>query len=178
VFLHGGLFVLDDDRREEIVDELEEATASFTEEDGERVVDELHHCDSVYDGEHMEAGPDLVPIASDYKLLGFSDEEGLFDPDDAWIAAHEMDGVFVASGPDFGSASDVTLDLCDIAPTLLSAMEFHVPEDMDGRVCRDLLRGGTDIETRRPLASRHQTELTEEDRDRMNERLKQLGYMD
>jgi arylsulfatase A-like enzyme len=72
----------------------------------------------------------------------------------------------------------VTLDLCDIAPTLLSAMELPVPEDVDGRVCRDLLRGGTDIETRRPLASRHQTELTEEDRDRMNERLKQLGYMD
>ena len=183
VFLHGGLFVLDEDRREEIVEELTEALEAFTDGRGERVVDEVYPREQVYEGPHVEAGPDLIPISDDYKLLGFSGDEELFDPDDGWIAAHEMDGLFLASGPDFGRGEGVSLDLYDVAPTLLHAMGYAVPEDVDGRVRRDLFdeasdRRAAEVETRAPMSSAQEVALTDEDRERMDERLKQLGYLE
>jgi len=183
VFLHGGLFVLNEDRREEIVEELETVLASFTDVDGDRVVDETYRADAVYEGPHRDAGPDLIPIANDHKLLGFSGDESLFDFEDDWIAAHEMDGVFVANGPDFGTRVGAELSLYDVAPTLLHAMGYAIPEDIDGEVRRDLFRdenqaAASDPTSRAPLAAAHETELSDKDRERMNERLKQLGYVD
>jgi len=181
VFLHGGLFVLDDDRREEIVEALTEDLSSFTGEDEGRVVDELHRRENIYDGPYTEAGPDVVPISDDYKLLGFSGDETLFDPDDDWSAAHEMDGVFIASGPDFGTDSEVTVELYDVAPTLLHGMGCSVPTDTDGTVRRDLFdeasgRKQSEPETRSPISPGHEGTLTDEDRERMEKRLQQLGY--
>jgi len=183
VFLHGGLFVLDDDRREAIVAELTEALEAFTDGRGERVVDEVYPREQVYEGPHVEAGPDLIPISDDYKLLGFSGGDELFDPEDDWIAAHEMDGLFLASGPDFGRGEGVSLGLYDVAPTLLHAMGYAVPEDVDGSVRRDLFdeasdRRAAEVETRAPMSSAHEVALTDEDRERMDERLKQLGYLE
>jgi predicted AlkP superfamily phosphohydrolase/phosphomutase len=119
VFLHGGIFVLDESRRDEIIEELESAFKTFTDERGNKVIDEVYRGDEVYDGPHVGDGPDLVPIARDHKMLDFSGDEELFDPDDDWIAGHEMDGLFVANGPDFGSQSGVEVSIYDVMPTIL-----------------------------------------------------------
>jgi len=180
-FLHGGLFVLDDNRREAIVAELTEALASFTDVDGDRVVDETYRADAVYEGPHRDAGPDLIPVANDHKLLGFSGDGSLFDFEDDWIAAHEMEGVFVANGPDFASGRDVAISLYDVSPTLLHVLDHAVPEDMDGDVRQDLLLGKRaqgGVRTCSPKSPAHEANLTDEDKERMNERLKQLGYID
>lgn len=183
VFLHGGIFVLDESRREEILDRLETALTSFTDSRGEQVIDELHRREDVYEGEHMAAAPDLIPVSGDHKFLGFATDRQLFDPDDDWIASHEMEGLFLANGPTFDEQSDVSLSVYDIAPTLLHAMSHAVPDDIDGDVRDDLYsessaRREEPIETCAPLAPGHAAELTAEDRERMNERLQQLGYMD
>ena len=103
--------------------------------------------------------------------------------DDDWIAGHEMDGLWIAQGPDFGLGEGVSLDLYDIALTLLHAMWYAIPEDIDGEVRRDLFRdenqaAASDPTSRAPLAAAHETELSDKDRERINERLKQLGYVD
>jgi predicted AlkP superfamily phosphohydrolase/phosphomutase len=181
VFLHGGLFVLDEDRRVEIIEEMETAFETFTDERGERVIETVHRGEEVYDGEHTGVGPDVVPIAPDYKLLGFSGDGALFDPEDDWIAGHEMEGVFIGSGPYFGDRSEVELSLYDVVPTVLHGLGAAVPTDIDGTVQRKFMSGvvgDADTETRDPLPPRPEDELGESDKERMNERLKQLGYME
>ena len=181
VFLHGGIFVLDEERRGEIVAELERAFESFTDGRGKQVIDEVYRREEVYEGAYVAAGPDLVPISDDYKFLGFSGDGGLLDPDDDWIAGHEMGGLWIAQGPDFGNTSGVDLTLYDVAPTLLHANGYAVPEDVDGEVRRDLLsetKDGATVTTCAPRSPEHDTNLTDEDRERMEERLKQLGYVD
>jgi hypothetical protein len=61
-------------------------------------------------------------------------------------------------------------------------MGYAIPEDIDGEVRRDLFRdenqaAASDTTSRAPLSAAHETELSDEDRERMNERLKQLGYV-
>jgi hypothetical protein len=135
----------------------------------------------VYDGPYVGDGPDLVPIARDHKMLGFSGDGALFDPDDDWIAGHEMDGLFVANGPDFRTGEVTSLALYDAMPTLLHVSGYDIPRDVDGTVRRDLLavtseRRRANSETRGPLGSVHGRGVTDDDRERMNERLEQLGY--
>lgn len=179
VFLHGGISVLEDQRREEILEALEDALRSFTDARGDPVIDEVHRGEDVYSGSHVEAGPDLVPISDGYKFLGFSGDGTTFDPEDDWIAGHEMNGFWLANGPDFSSSSGVELSLYDVAPTLLHAMGYPVPTDVDGDVQWDVLSGQeTTVQTCEPRAPGHGSELTDEDRERMNERLRDLGYVE
>jgi hypothetical protein len=54
---------------------------------------------------------------------------------------------------------------------------------VDGSVRRDLFdeasgRRAAEVETRPPMSSAHGAALTDEDRERMDERLKQLGYVE
>jgi predicted AlkP superfamily phosphohydrolase/phosphomutase len=177
VFLMGGLYVLDEKRRETILDELEDALRTVTIE-GDRVFDEIHRTDDVYTGEYTPQTPDLIPIANDHKLLGFSDNGTIFADQNDWIASHEMDGVFIGHGPSFGSAESVRLNLTDVAPTLLRAMEQPVPNDMNGSVQTQILDDYTDTEFRQPIEEMSGREATPSDRKQMEENLRQLGYID
>lgn len=175
VFINGGIYVLDDE--DGTSDELADALERATDPAGEPIVDTVVRGAEVYSGSHADAAPDLVPISRRYKLLGFSRDGTVYDPDDDWVAGHEMDGVFAATGPDFTREDDLALDIYDVAPTLLHAMGLAVPEDIDGEVRTDLLTTDEPVECREPLPSRHGTAISDSDAERMQERLEELGYV-
>lgn len=177
VFLMGGIYVLNEDRRDGIIDEIERELLSF-EKDGQQVINEVHRTDEVYSGTYTEAAPDLIPLSADYKLLGLSQDGSLFNPDDAWIAAHEMDGMFIGNGPAFQNKTGVKMDIYDVAPTLLQAVGRPVPNDVDGSVRHDILSGDGEIRWREPLStglSHSQSTVSEQD---VTENLKDLGYIE
>ncbi|WP_246988654.1 alkaline phosphatase family protein [Halorientalis marina] len=179
VFLMGGIYVLNESRRDEIMDEIERELLSFR-DDGHQVIDEVHRTDDVYNGPYTDAAPDLIPISDDYKLLGLSVDGSLFDPENAWIAAHEMSGVFVGHGPAFQDRSEVTLDIQDVAPTLLHAMERPVPNDVDGSVRDDILSDRVEdvVQWRDPLSSGQTHSASSVSEEEVKETLKQLGYIE
>lgn len=177
VFLMGGIYVLERDRRNEIIDEVERELLSF-EEGGNQVIDEVYRTEEVYSGAHLDAAPDLIPLSNDYKLLGLSADGILFDPENAWVADHEMDGIFVGSGPSFREESDVELSIYDVAPTLLHAMDRSVPSDVDGSVRRDILTTNDKVQKCDPLSSRPSHSASTVSREDVRENLRQLGYIE
>jgi predicted AlkP superfamily phosphohydrolase/phosphomutase len=184
VFLHGGIYALDDDpgRRAETADAVAEALESFTDASGDPVVDEVWRTRDVYTGAHAGAAPELIPVSNTHKFLGFGPSGDLFTRDE-WAASHEMDGVFLASGPSFGTGTGVELDLQDVVPTLLHAMGDAIPADVDGETRRDLLAEGTGPATeepsvRDPIDPPHRAELPGDEQDRIEERLRDLGYVE
>ena len=53
---------------------------------------------------------------------------------------HRPEGILIATGPPIRpGAEPAEASLLDIAPTVLSLLGIHVPDDMDGRILTELL---------------------------------------
>ncbi|MGQ0722075.1 MAG: alkaline phosphatase family protein [Candidatus Eiseniibacteriota bacterium] len=60
--------------------------------------------------------------------------------DTQWAHARKPDGFFVmAGGPVIASRERAAVSVYDVAPTVLALLGIPVPEDMDGRVARELV---------------------------------------
>lgn len=176
VFVNGGIYLVGDD--DGVRDELESALREAVDPDGDPLLAEIRRGGDVYEGPYVAAAPDLVPVSDHYKLLGFGHGDDVYALDDDWIAGHEMDGVFVASGPGFVEGDGVELDVYDVAPTLLHSMGLAVPDDVDGDVRTDVLDGDGDVTMRESLEPDRTARLSAADDRRIQERLEQLGYVE
>jgi len=97
---------------------------------------------------------------------------------------HTLDGILVASGPDF--RKNHRLDgahILDVAPTILHSLGVPIPEDMDGRLLAEVFRDGYlqdhPAQYSQPLgpSGDPEGELTEEEEETMKEKLRSLGYL-
>lgn len=174
VFLNGGIYVLN----ERVKNELERRLLGATDSEGDALFDHIRRGDNVYEGPKSGEGPDFIPYSNHYKLLGFGTEGNVFESDDDWIAGHEMDGIFIASGPDFNNLNNVNLDIYDFAPTLLHAIGLRIPCDMDGRVRSDVLVNDDEVIERSSIDYNGNKDITDVDNRRIQDRLEQLGYIE
>ena len=99
-----------------------------------------------------------------------------------------MNGIFVAAGPDIQRGTAETVHLYDIAPTILHLFDIPVPADMDGRVREDIVtaeylmahpaklqKQAAGNECRQTMS--HAREMTQQEKDFVQQQLKDLGYM-
>ncbi|MFW6116942.1 MAG: hypothetical protein ACOC6F_04370 [bacterium] len=98
---------------------------------------------------------------------------------------HSREGIFVAWGGDIARAHTVAdAEIVDLAPTILHLMGLSVPEDVDGKVLRQILKPGSEAADRRVrlredtgpgiLVSDRQPDEGEET---VKDRLRALGYL-
>jgi arylsulfatase A-like enzyme len=99
-----------------------------------------------------------------------------------------MNGIFVAAGPDIRPGAVEIVHLCDIAPTILHLFNVPVPADMDGRVREDIVTA--EYLKAHPAKFQNETagnksqetisqakEMTQQEKDFVQQQLKDLGYM-
>jgi predicted AlkP superfamily phosphohydrolase/phosphomutase len=110
--------------------------------DGGTVVDRVWTREELYDGPYTELAPDLIFVARDYSCLGrpvLGARSWFRDSTAGANGFHRMGGVILALGE--GIRAGVRIGDCeilDMTPTLLHALGEPVPDDMDGRVVREL----------------------------------------
>jgi len=104
---------------------------------------------------------------------------------DKYSGLHTMDGIFIARGNLIRGACTVSnMELADLAPTLLYALDEPIPEDMDGRVRADLFApsvvASRRIRRREPVTARSEVPegLTPEEEEQMRAKLRALGYVE
>ncbi|OPZ23120.1 MAG: Type I phosphodiesterase / nucleotide pyrophosphatase [candidate division BRC1 bacterium ADurb.BinA364] len=105
---------------------------------GETVVEQAWFREELYEGPETPMAPDIFFKARNYAVLGrslFGDTQPLRGSLATPNGFHRPDGVLLATGRGFrgGGARIEGARLIDIAPTVLHAMGFPVPDDMDGR---------------------------------------------
>jgi len=158
--------------------------------DGTLIVREVYRREELYQGPYLPIAPDIIFVtAPDYKAD--SGLQGAFTSDapladlDKYSGLHTMDGIFVARGSLIRGGCTVSdMELADLAPTLLYALDEPIPEDMDGRVRAELFVPSL-------AASRHikyqdaalslpemQEGLTVEEEEQMRTKLRGLGYIE
>lgn len=153
-------------------------------ETGEKVIEEVWFKEEVYDGEKMDAMPDLVVKSKGNYLIGHRPFPNVFSKRDRYI--HDLYGTFMAYGPDFKEGYEVEgAEIVDVAPTILHLMNEKIPKDMEGRVLKEIFREGSDPAERdvkycEPIQSEEieESELDEDEQRKIKERLKGLGYME
>jgi len=156
--------------------------------DGQPVVDRVWTREELYEGPHTELAPDLVFVARNYSCLGrpvLGGRSWFRDSSSGANGFHRMGGVILALGE--GVRAGVRIEdseITAITPTILHAMGEPLPDDMDGKIVRDLFkpqwwrshpprycdpRGFVDPEFA-PSSS--------DDDEGLKDRLRALGYLD
>jgi predicted AlkP superfamily phosphohydrolase/phosphomutase len=165
---------------------------------GRPLLSRVYRRDEIYSGPYLEEAPDLVlpwweaefvPRPSDPAAAG---RRPAVRPDAAklrggldFVADHRIDGALVLAGGPFRRGAAVRdPSLQDITPTLLHLLGLPVPREMDGRVLLEAFEEGFLREA--PVryeedegAERDTGEVyTEEEEEKVRERLKGLGYLE
>lgn len=168
--------------RKEVIEGLEDLTDSET---GRKVVKKVWRREGIYGGEFLERAPDIVFQCSENYDVKRILEGRLFSEVKKLLGIHEMDGIFMAHGPNIKEGHKIEgAEIIDIAPTLLHMNGISVPEDMDGRVLRGIFKSNSEldkeVEYQEPLErkSKSKYEMSGEDEEKVRERLKGLGYLE
>lgn len=184
----GSVSTADYDR---VRDELAEKMKTLNDpETGEPIIGHVHKREDIYHGPYLENAPDLFVLTTETSHV-FSPDLGegpvLEKPENPAPAPHRMDGIFIIHGPDIKKGVILNgLQLSDIAPTVLYLLDTPVPEDMDGNIITEACEQDC-LDTKPPVktgtGNEHELEeldddLSPEEKMKMEETLKALGYME
>jgi predicted AlkP superfamily phosphohydrolase/phosphomutase len=143
-----------EDLRGRLIRELESWRHPVT---GERIVERAYRREEVYAGECLAEAADIIPHWALDRGYNYGFRLSSKSPDGNWIArvdparpdsplfprkfsSHRDHGILAAAGPSIRGGQAVEgARIIDLAPTILSLLDVHVPEDMDGRVLGAIL---------------------------------------
>jgi predicted AlkP superfamily phosphohydrolase/phosphomutase len=153
-------------------------------DDGQPVIERVYRREELYRGPYVEHAPDLTFITRESAYQesdSFNSETALASPPARGRGPHRREGIFIARGPELGAGELPPAAIEDIAPTILHLCGLPVPEDMDGRVLTEMLEAPTVV--RRAAAASAASAPTAsafspEEEAAVQERLRQLGYLD
>jgi predicted AlkP superfamily phosphohydrolase/phosphomutase len=163
---------------------------NVSEPEGRKVFVDVFKRESLYYGKNIDKLPDIIfTLDPEFVALGYSDPRvWLRNP--FRLPGHHMaypNGLMIVSGDSvrkrfrFGAAR-----IYDVAPTILHILGQSIPNDMDGKVLKDLFEKGTELgarqvcvrETSPPESDAHGSGmLTTEEEEEIKRRLRALGYI-
>jgi predicted AlkP superfamily phosphohydrolase/phosphomutase len=168
--------------------ELTEAllTRCVDPETGERLITRVYTREEIFDGPNMENAPDLTVTLRDFGFVSTRRTNTVYAKRAKPMGTHHPDGIFIARGPNVQKNKSINrLNLLDIAPTTLHAMDLPIPQDLQGRVAKELYT--PEYLAKHPVtwgdrtvtgeASVLPSDVPEEDVDVL-EKMKALGYIE
>ena len=140
-------------------------------ETGEKVIEKALKREEVYSGPYLNNAPDILVLTKDQEYISDSSPYGdIFSRNTNEIHTHKMNGIFIAYGPDIKRGQIKGARIIDIAPTILHMMDIPVPEDMDGRVLKEIFKEDSDIARRKVIYQKM------DEKERIKERIGKLNF--
>ncbi|NAT10277.1 hypothetical protein C4E22_01780 [ANME-1 cluster archaeon AG-394-G06] len=130
--------------------------------------------DELYLGEYVNLAPNILFEIDDFECsiyFGFNKEVYQKpSPNPVYSGAHKKEGVFIAYGPDIKEEVQIQgAKIYDIAPTILHMFGLSVPDDMDGRLLKEIFKEGSEPAQR---AVRYQA--VDMEREKVKDQIKKL----
>lgn len=155
---------------------------SITDSNNNQLVKKAHKATELYTGERKYS-PDIILEFSEGVdgTPNFGGETIGTEEDSDWVATHRTTGMYGVSGNLFNQFTDAPeIDIIDLAPTILYALEEDIPEDIDGQVRTGLFSKSSNPTTKevktQPSLGSNSNKNTEIDSD-LEDTLRDLGYM-
>lgn len=175
-----------DNLRSEIIRKLKEF---MNEVASNKVEIEIYAKEEIYHGDYFDEMPDITFLAHNNgyqagSLMGFGSNRTIIDSA-LNQGHHNIDGILLAKGESLkdGINLDAT-SIMDITPTILYIMGCKIPEDMDGRVLKEIFKEAFmeqhPIEFVEPRKGKRKqrSEMSPQEQKEIIERLRNLGYID
>jgi len=156
--------------RQELISKLENVIDPAT---GERVFERIYRREEIYHGRYLDKAPDLILITKDLKYHVIHSRYGDAVVSDPAVrkgkGIHRMNGILMAYGPDIAEGKEIqNAEIIDVAPTILHMMGLPIPDDVDGKVLKEIFREDSE------MAKREVQHIRAGEIARINERLKEL----
>ena len=154
------------------------------------VVQNIWRKEEIYQGPYLDILPDLVIefLGDSSRYIAHSAEaapgDNIFVPSKL-SGGHTKHGTFIGYGPDIEKNVEIeNVRIFDIAPNILHMLNVPIPEDMDGKVLRQIFKrdsplSGKPVEYQEPKI-REPAEMerySAKEEETIKERLKDLGYL-
>ena len=126
--------------RTNLISELQDIADPRT---GVKVAQQVFKKEELYAGPYLSQAPDIVVLPNDGYMLGNvgAIEDIWVYPDIDWTRCHRLQGIFTILGPDVMKGANIEgAKIYDLAPTILHILGIPVPEDMDGRVLKEIFK--------------------------------------
>lgn len=125
----------------------------------------------------------MLPTNMDYGLISFDKKNRMYRRKKGGF--HRKEGVFFALGDEFNSRLNAgKLSIVDVSPTILHAMGIEVPNDVDGKVRKEVFKKNSDSYKRKvilgPSSQKKAQEqrLSKKEESKIKNHLAALGYME
>lgn len=155
---------------------------------GDQWVGQVFRRHEIYSGPCVTDAPDVAFLPQDMKYLPLGNADftsNQFAVDAFGISGcHRMHGVMIASGgPIKRAIRAVDASIADVTPTILYLMGEEVPEDIDGRLLREIIvdhhlaANQIRLAPASPDVTSEDVEFSREENQEVIDRLKSLGYI-
>jgi predicted AlkP superfamily phosphohydrolase/phosphomutase len=145
--------------------------------------------EEIYNGNYFNNAPDIiVEFNLDYiGGIGLDNQIVSSVPagtSNVFTGIHSQDGIFIICGPNINKRLIInSVNIIDIAPTILYDMGLPIPEDIDGKIIEEVFVDSYKANSPRYASINKEIEkkeesLTKEDEESMKQALKGLGYID
>ena len=151
------------------------------------VAKNIYNGEEVYKAENMDDIPDIVFEQNEFlHTNGDIGNKVVFGVPKRWQAENITDGFFGAIGKDLKEGYCISdCNIVDVAPTLLYFFDVDIPEDMDGKVRKDIFKESSlyfrkKVSYQKPISVDNIIDTTNEspDEEKMRNQLRRLGYIE
>jgi len=153
-----------------------------------QLINKVWFKEQLYEGQKTDILPDIVTDIGDFKYASsssfpFSSPQLFSNPKTFKTGDHSMHGIFMAYGPDIKKGREIkNARIYDVAPTILRMFDIKAPEDMDGKILKDIFNENANFSNTKKKPAGNYTsqeerkDLTDRDEEKVKDRLKDLGY--
>jgi predicted AlkP superfamily phosphohydrolase/phosphomutase len=164
--------------REQITAELTKLNDPRT---GEPICEHVWKREDVHPGDAWEQGSDIfMRLKEEYSAAAGQARDYLVSPDTRQSASHSRDGIIAAAGTRIRQIGEMEpVSVLDVTPTVLALSGIESPGHIEGRAlgCVDSVPLAEKPEAGGARSKADETGLTEEERQTVTDRLRDLGYL-
>lgn len=137
-----------EDEYEETRDRIIDRLRDLKDEGRNGIIKSVGRREGVYEGEAVGEAPDIVFNVDNYRysttvnFFEFGSNRVFDECITLKSGEHKPNGIFMAEGPDINNVKGPlkNMNIRDIAPTVLSYFGLPVPNDMDGRILKEIFK--------------------------------------
>lgn len=132
----------------------------------EKVFQMVEKREDIYSGKYTKLTPDIVALPKNKYHITFSyDSKIIFDDIKMHLKGKhfsDMEGLFLVQGNDvqFGTIKDVSI--LDIFPTVLHILDVPLPQDLDGKVLKNIFKNNSYLDNKKVVYSEEDTKILQE----------------
>jgi predicted AlkP superfamily phosphohydrolase/phosphomutase len=171
---------------ERIISALKSATDP---QSGEYLVRDVHKTENILWGPETSLAPPLILETDSECNISYEftyDRREFRSAKTNPVPTHTMRGIFFANGPGIQSQKTQNFEpkIWDIMPTILHILDVPPPNDLDGRLLKEIFLPRSEFAKRNqhksttyPIQKRRKKSLTTQEQEEVADRLRQLGYL-